>query len=75
MESITVSQFKAKCLGILEDVHRQKTRIVITKRGVPIAELRAVEPAESETVPLKNTLVFLGDIVSSVAADDWDATQ
>lgn len=75
MESISVSQFKAKCLGILEDVHRQKKRLLITKRGIPIAEIRAVDPAESVAVPLKNTVVFMEDIISPMAENEWEAAQ
>jgi antitoxin (DNA-binding transcriptional repressor) of toxin-antitoxin stability system len=75
MESISVSQFKAQCLGILENLHKQKKRIVITKRGIPIAEVRALESEEAATVPLKDTLVFMKDIISPIAENDWEATQ
>jgi prevent-host-death family protein len=72
MESLTVSKFKATCLGVLEEVARQKKRIIITKRGKPIAELIPYE-AETEPVPLKNTVAFMGDIMSPVAAEDWES--
>jgi len=39
METLSVSKFKATCLSVLEQVKRQKKRIVILKRGKPIAEL------------------------------------
>ena len=51
METIAISKFKAKCLGILEEIHKQKKRVIITKRGVPIAEIRAIEPSEKKGVP------------------------
>ena len=72
MESIPVSKFKAQCLGILEEVRRQKKRIVITKRGKPIAEIRPVEPESLDGPPLKDTVVFMGDILSPVAFEDWE---
>jgi hypothetical protein len=31
--------------------------------------------AETEPVPLKNTVAFMGDIISPVAAEDWEAHQ
>ena len=74
MEKISVSEFKAKCLGILEEVYRKKKRIIITKRGRPIAEVRAIE-VEDEKVPLKDTLVFMGDVVSPVAEEDWEVLK
>jgi prevent-host-death family protein len=72
MESLTVSKFKATCLSVLEDVKRRKKRVLITKRGVPLAEIVPVEPAERE-MPLKDTVTFLGDILSPVALDEWEA--
>ena len=45
MESLSVSEFKAKCLSVLQDVSKQKKRIIITKRGKPFAE---VIPHESK---------------------------
>jgi len=75
MESIPISKFKAKCLGILEDIHRRKKRVIITKRGMPIAEIRAIEAHEEEEIPLKDTVLFMGDIVSPVAEEDWETLK
>ena len=44
MESMSASKFKATCLAVLDEVARQKTRIIITKRGKPIAEVIPYEP-------------------------------
>ena len=75
METIAISKFKAKCLGILEEIHKQKKRVIITKRGVPIAEIRAIEPSEEKGVPLKDTVIFIGDIISPVAEGDWEVLK
>ena len=72
MESIPVSKFKAQCLGILEEVRKHKKKIIITKRGVPIAEIRPLELSGQEKPPLKETVVFMGDLVSPVAQEDWE---
>ena len=53
---------------------KTKHRLIITKRGKPIAELIPYE-AETAPVPLKDTVAFLGDIISPVAAEDWEALQ
>ena len=68
MESLSVSEFKAKCSSVLHDVNKQKKRIIITNRGKPIA---AVIPYESEKkdIPLEDTVVFMGDIISPVIED------
>jgi prevent-host-death family protein len=71
MEALSVSKFKATCLAVLEDVKRQKKKVVITKRGIPIAEIVPIDLQQSD-VPLKDTVLFMGDIVSPVAEDDWE---
>jgi len=74
MESLSVSEFKAKCLSVLQDVKKQKKRVIITKRGKPIAEVIPFE-ADPEDIPLKDTVTFMGDIISPVAEDDWEALK
>ena len=74
METLSVSEFKAKCLSVLEDVNKQKKRIIITKRGKPIAEVIPHE-SEDKEVPLEDTLVFMGDIISPVAEEDWEVLK
>jgi prevent-host-death family protein len=74
MESLPVSKFKATCLAVVEEVAKSKQRVIITKRGKPIAELIPYE-AEMEPVPLKDTVAFIRDIISPVAAEDWEALK
>jgi prevent-host-death family protein len=48
---VSASEFKAKCLEILDRIHhREWERVVVTKRGVPVAVLipPAAEAAEVE---------------------------
>lgn len=72
METLSVSKFKATCLAVLEEVKRKKKRIIITKRGKPIAEVIPLETVRAAQAPLKETVTFLGDIVTPVAVDDWE---
>ena len=74
METLSVSEFKAKCLSVLQDVSKQKKRVVITKRGKPIAEVIPHE-SEDKEVPLEDTVVFIGDIISPVAEEDWEVLK
>jgi prevent-host-death family protein len=74
MESMSASKFKATCLAVLEEVSRQKTRIIITKRGKPIAEVIPYEP-EIEQTSLKDTVTFMGDLVTPLAGEEWEALK
>ena len=74
METLSVSKFKAVCLAVLEDVKNKKKRVLITKWGKPIAEIIPVydEKIKGEDIPLKDTVVYIGDILSPVAEDEWE---
>jgi prevent-host-death family protein len=74
METLSVSKFKATCLSVIEQVRTKKKRVRITKRGVPIAEIVPVD-TKAKVVPLKATVTFIGDIVSPVAEEDWEAQK
>jgi prevent-host-death family protein len=74
MESLSVSEFKAKCLSVLQDINKQKKRVIITKRGKPIAEVIPHDPDNKE-IPLEDTVVFMGDIISPVAEEDWEVLK
>ncbi len=74
MESLSVSKFKATCLAVLQDVSRQKKRVLITKRGKPIAEVIPYDP-DRKDIPLEDTIVFMDDIISPVAENDWEALK
>lgn len=73
MRSLSVSEFKATCLAVLEDVNKHKKRVLITKRGKPIAEIVPFEGTPKRS-PLKDSVQFVGDIVSPVAETDWEAS-
>lgn len=59
---------------MLEEAKTQKKRVLIVKRGEPIAEVIPVEQ-ETKDIPLKETVTYVGDIVSPVADDEWEAAK
>ena len=71
-----VSEFKAKCLQLLKDVETKGDRIVITKRGRPVAE---VIPSKNVIPPLrgswKDSVRILGDIVYFDTSDEWESNR
>ena len=69
MEDVPISEFKAKCLALLEQVRRTKKPIRITKFGEPVAEVVPVSPSKDRTAwigSMKGKMDILGDIVSPV---------
>lgn len=76
METINASYFKARCLAILDRVRETGERIVILKRGEPVAELGPPSRAESQypQAELRGTVTVIGDIVGPVVPEHhWDS--
>ncbi len=80
MEEVAISEFKAKCLALLEQVQKTKKPIRITRRGKPIAEVVPPSPSASDRSKLFGSMVgrgeILGDIVSpAMEEDDWEVLR
>jgi prevent-host-death family protein len=73
--TISISEFKAKCLQLLKGVETKGDRIVITKRGRPVAE---VVPAKEVIRPLggmwKDSVKIVGYIVYFSDAE-WESEK
>ena len=71
--SITASEFRAKCLALMDEVAETGEEIVITKRGKPTARL--VPLRESHRAPFglyKDRMEILGDIISPIDDMEWE---
>jgi prevent-host-death family protein len=75
MRSVNASEFKAKCLAILDEVEETGETVTILKRGRPVARLLPPVPA-GEGYPqraLLGSVEVLGDILEPVLpAEDWE---
>lgn len=67
---ISASAFKQQCLALLDHVDATKTRIVVTKRGKPVAQLVPLDDEGSSTMG-SVTLVAEGDKAYFSTGDDW----
>jgi len=79
MKEVAISVFKAKCLGILEEVRKTRRPIRVTRFGKPVAEVVPPSPAKP-TKRLLGSMVgtgeILGDIVGPTGSwDDWEASR
>jgi prevent-host-death family protein len=78
MRTINVTEFKAKCLALVEEVGRTGEVLTILKHGRPVA--RVVPPtAAAEGYPqdaLRGTVKILGDIVGPTGPTElWEAEE
>jgi prevent-host-death family protein len=78
MKEIAISEFKAKCLAILDQVQKTRQPIRITRRGRPIAEVGPPKPIDNRDWigSMKGRMEILGDIVSPASEeDDWEVLR
>jgi len=73
MEEVSISEFKAKCLAILERVRKTRKPISVTRFGKPVADIMAPSPVKERfdwMGSMKGQMEILGDIVSPVIDED-----
>ncbi len=79
VDEMAISKFKATCLAVLEQVRKTRTPILITRHGVPVAQIVPPQPAErpkSWLGSLAGTVQIHGDIVGPVMDEsEWEAAQ
>jgi prevent-host-death family protein len=72
---IKASEFKAKCLAVLDEVERTREPVVITKRGKPVAQLVPHVTVKTKLWGLlKDELFIEGDIISPIDVE-WEALK
>ena len=75
MKTIKASEFKAKCLKIMDEVAATGEPVVITKNGVPVAQLvPAVRKLDTVVGALKGSVTILGDIISPIDVE-WEVMR
>ena len=76
MKTIGISEFKARCSSLLDQVKKTGQRLLITKRGEPVAQVGPAAPPEppagSAFGSMAGSVEILGDIVEPLGADDWE---
>jgi prevent-host-death family protein len=75
---VNATDFKARCLAIMDDVDTNGTTVTVTKRGLPVA---TIKPARNKSCwkPLKGVLAGKVEIPDEILETDrselWDAAR
>lgn len=78
MNSVNVSEFKAKCLALLDQVNETGEPLLILKRGKPVAQLSPPTTTGSLNAQdrLAGSVEILGDVMSpDLLESDWEALR
>ena len=78
MGNIPATEFKAKCLELMDRVAERRETFIITKRGKPVAKLAPVgsKPKESLFGCLRGKVTITGDILSpALPPEAWETLK
>lgn len=79
VETIAISKFKATCLAALERVRKTGRPLLVTRRGVPVAQVvpppRPSVGHDSAFGVMSGTAEELADILEPLPAEDWEALR
>jgi len=68
MSDVPISQFKAKCLALIDQVHKTRQPLRITRHGRPLAEVIPAGPDRKRQFlgDMIGTAEIVGDIISPI---------
>lgn len=73
MNRIGVTEFKAKCLRMIEDVRTSKLPLIVTRRGRPVVTIHPIGD-EDQRVNLEGTILCQDDDIFSTG-EVWEADR
>jgi prevent-host-death family protein len=72
--TVSATEFKAKCLAIMDQIAHEGGTVTVTKRGRPMATVGPVKrrPFKSSEGILAGNVKIVGDIVNTDFSDLWE---
>ena len=79
MQTISISKFKATCLAVLERVRKTGEPLLITKHGVPIAQVLPAPPSPPPAASgfgcMAGTAAEVEDLLAPLPEEDWEVLR
>jgi len=73
MKTVIISDFKAHCIAIINQVNQRKEPVIITRRGKPVARLEPFSKQRPERkLGQMKQMEIVGDIVNTDFSDEWE---
>jgi prevent-host-death family protein len=73
-QAIPISEFKARCLQLLQEIDSQGGSLVVTKHGRPIAKVvPAAHNRPSRMGDWADFVKIKGDIVTFDSSEEWES--
>ena len=69
IQEVSISEFKTKCLSLLEEVSKTRTPLRVTRRGKAIADVVPISPQAAERSwigSMSGSIDIVGDIIAPI---------
>ncbi len=74
-KTVAATEFKERCLALLEEVRQTRQPLLVTRHGKPVAEISPYMPrGRASNNPLKGTIQHQSDLVSPID-ERWDSVR
>jgi prevent-host-death family protein len=71
--TVPATEFKSRCLALLEEVRETRQPLLVTRHGKPVVEISPYVQKNSASVnPLKGSIAFQGDLIAPLK-EKWDS--
>ena len=76
-QTVSVTEFKAKCLALLDQIGQEGGTLTVTKRGRPLATVGPVKrkPFKSSEGILAGKIKIVGDLDKIDNSDLWEVVR
>ena len=69
---VAATEFKERCLALLEEVRQTRQSLLVTRHGKPVAEILPYVPKSGgSTNPLKGSILSQSDLIAPLD-ERWD---
>jgi prevent-host-death family protein len=73
MHTVKASEFKAKCLQLMDEVNKTQQEIVITKNGKPVSRLVPYKKQLDSLFGIHQAQIHSNDDLIASTGERWDA--
>ena len=72
MESIGISEFKAKCIAILKGVHDGNSPLTVTYRGKPLVRIEPMHEEGRQLGVMRQMGRIEGEVLGFDLSEEWE---
>jgi antitoxin (DNA-binding transcriptional repressor) of toxin-antitoxin stability system len=74
MKSMTISEFKSKCIAVLKEAQRSGKGLIVTWRGQPLARVEPITRTSGKRKlgTFRGRMTITGNLVSIDSSADWE---